>query len=71
MNKIKKKSLKKPLTLEELMNYNDKVFIPALEERFVSKKEFQDFQDKNFKILDAILKKSDILIKEKEIKQFQ
>ena len=64
--KIKKKK-SEPLTLEACINYNQKVLLPALEEKFATKKEFGDFRDSSLTNQDAILKNIDILLAEKEV----
>ena len=70
--KIRKKKLEsKPLTLEVLADYNQKVLLPALDEHFATKKEFSDFRNSSLTNQDAILKKLDILLTEKEVKQYQ
>lgn len=74
----KQKSNQRPLTLKELINYNQEVLFPFLEERFVTKKEFENFKREfeNFKNetltgQDKILKKLDILLVEKEVREYQ
>ena len=70
--KIKKrKSESKPLTLEVLADYNQKVLLPALNEHFATKKEFNDFKNSSLTNQDTILKKLDILLTEKEVKRYQ
>ena len=68
----------KPLTLDALATYNQEVLLPAMDERFVTKKEFKDFKNefKDFKNetltgQDEILKKLDIILDEKTIKEYQ
>jgi hypothetical protein len=69
----KKKSNQKPLTLDELIEYNQKVLFPFLEEIFLTKKEFQEFKNKEFQgfknevltNFDTIQKKLDVLLTEK------
>jgi hypothetical protein len=73
----KKKSNQKPLTLDELIEYNQKVLFPFLEEIFLTKKEFQEFKNKEFQgfknevltNFDAIQKKLDVLLTEKTIRE--
>jgi len=67
----KKKSTQKPLTLDTLASYNQMVLFPALEERFVTKKEFRNFKDKSLTNQDVMLKKLDILLTEKKIREYQ
>ena len=61
----------KPLTLTNLEKYNKEVLIPELEERFVVKKEFNDFKNKSLSNQDKILEKLDKLIQENEIRNYQ
>jgi hypothetical protein len=75
----KKKSNQKPLTLDELIEYNQKVLFPFLEEIFLTKKEFQEFKNKEFQgfknevltNFDAIQKKLDVLLTEKTIREYR
>jgi hypothetical protein len=77
----KKKSNQKPLTLDELIEYNQKVLFPFLEEHFaskeflkenfVTKKEFQEFKNETLTNLDAIQKKLDVLLTEKTIREYR
>ena len=67
----KKKSTQKPLTLDTLASYNQMVLFPALEECFVTKKEFRNFKDKSLTNQDVMLKKLDILLTEKKIREYQ
>jgi hypothetical protein len=67
----KKKSNQKPLTLDELIEYNQKVLMPFLEEHFVTKKEFQEFKNQVFINFDAIQKKLDVLLTEKTIREYR
>jgi len=60
-----KNKTQKPLTLDGLATYNQEVLLPAVEERFVSKKEFRTFKNKSLTNQDAMLKKLDILLTEK------
>ena len=73
-----KKNNQKPLTLKELIDYNQEVLFPFLEERFVTKKEFNnfkkeftDFKDETLSTDDKILKKLDILLTEKTVREYQ
>ena len=76
----------KPLTLDELTKYNQEVLLPAfdsridklldvkiddLKETLVSKDEFNKFKDEVLTNMDAMLKKIDILIEDKEIRKYQ
>jgi len=89
----KKKSYQKPLTLNELTNYNQKVLFPLLEERFLTKKEFelfkkidfselkkdvdrlrddlQNFKNQSLANQDKMLKKLDLLLTEKKVREYQ
>ena len=77
----KKKSNQKPLTLDELIEYNQKVLFPFLEEHFaskeflkenfVTKKEFQEFKNETLTNLDVIQKKLDVLLTEKTIREYR
>lgn len=71
MSNNKKLQLDQPLTLEMLMEYNRKILFPEMEERFVTKKEFKNSQDKIFDRLDKILKNIEVLHEEKEVRKFQ
>ena len=73
-----KKNNQKPLTLKELIDYNQEVLFPFLEEKFVTKKEFNnfkkeftDFKDETLSTDDKILKKLDILLTEKTVREYQ
>jgi hypothetical protein len=50
----------KPLTYSQLVQYTEKSLIPQLEERFVSKREFNDFKNESLGNQDKILGKLDI-----------
>jgi len=77
----KKKSNQKPLTLDELIEYNQKVLLPFLEEHFaskeflienfVTKKEFEEFKNETLTNFDAIQKKLDVLLTEKTIREYR
>ena len=76
--KRNKNKNQKPLTLKTLAAYNQEVLFPYLEERFVSRREFNDFKNemtdfKNESLTnqDAILKKLDILLIEKDVREYQ
>jgi len=65
----------KPLTLDELADYNQKVLLPAFEQRLdilkeklVTKDEFNGFKNENLTMLDSLSKKIDILLEDKEIR---
>ncbi len=68
----------KPLTLKELVDYNQKVLFPFLEETFATKKalnelrnEFNEFKNDSLTNQDAILKKLDTLLAEKTVREYQ
>jgi len=78
----------KPLTLNDLASYTQKVMLPAFDERLnklvtkdefsglknelgILKTDFNEFRNETFTSLDVMLKKLDILIEDKEIKQYQ
>ena len=63
--------LNKLITRNEFNEYNRKVLIPELKELFVTKKEFHEFKDESLINQDAMLKKLDILMEDKEVKQYQ
>ena len=80
------KENQKPLTLDQLAEYNREVLLPAfdnrinkildvkiddLKETFISKDEFNRFKDEALTNMDAMLKKLDILIEDKEIRKYQ
>ena len=67
----KEKKNQNSLTLEELVNYNQGIFLPALEEIFLTKKEFYSFKDKTLTNQDIMLKKLDILLTEKKVRDYQ
>jgi hypothetical protein len=74
----KKKSTQKPLTLDELASYNQEVLFPAMEARFVTKTEFKalktefkDFKNESLTNQDKMLKKLDILLTEKKVREYQ
>lgn len=73
-----KNKTQKPLTLDALASYNQEVLFPALEERFVTKREFanfknefKDFKNESLTNQDAALKKLDILLTEKKVREYQ
>ncbi len=66
-----KEKNQKPLTLDNLAKYNNEILFPAMEERFVIKGEFKNFQDKTLTSLDSLLNKMDILLTEKEVREYQ
>jgi len=45
---IPKRLTEKPLTISSLTQYNNKVFLPALELRFVTKKDFGEFKSEMY-----------------------
>jgi hypothetical protein len=59
------------LTLDVLAKYNQDVLFPYFEETFANKKEFTDFKNENLNGQDKILKKLDILIQEKDVRDYQ
>lgn len=76
----KKKNKQTPLTLEGLAGYNQKVLLPALGEivatkddikNFVTKQDFSDFKNETLTTLDKMLKKLDILLSEKGVREYQ
>jgi len=69
--KKSKKSKNEPLTLDVLADYNQKVLLPALEERLVTKDGFKEFKNEMSTTLDFILKKLDILLTEKTVRDYQ
>ena len=85
-NNIMPEENQKPLTLDELAKYNQEVLLPAfdnrinkildvkiddLKETLVSKNEFNRFKDEVLTNMDAMLKKLDILIEDKEVRKYQ
>lgn len=82
---VTRKQKNTPLTLDALADYNQKVLIPAFEERFANKYEFRElksdtkklnnnftkFKNESLKNQDAMLKKLDILLTEKEVREYQ
>jgi len=75
---MKKRASQKPLTLEVLVDYNQKIFLPALEENLVSKKEFNglskefiEFKDKVLTNEDTIIKKLETLLTEKKVREYR
>jgi len=88
----KQKSNQKPLTFDKLLEYHRKLLIPELEEKFVTKKdfnilktdvnflktdvktlkrEFTDFKNESLTNQDQMLKKLDILLTEKKVREYQ
>ena len=89
----KKNVIQKPLTLNELADYNQRVLFPLLEERFLTKKEFelfkkidfselkkdvdrlrddlQNFKNQSLANQDKMLKKLDLLLTEKKVREYQ
>ncbi|MEK7541025.1 MAG: hypothetical protein AAB529_02180 [Patescibacteria group bacterium] len=68
---MKKDKNQKSLTLDVLIDYNRGVFIPELKEIFSSKKELSDFKNKSLTNQDAMLKKLNVLLTEKEVREYQ
>ena len=81
----KQESLTVKTFLDTLVKYNEEVLFPFLDERFVTKTEFQglktefhglktefhEFKDESLTGQDKILKKLDVLLDEKEVRQYQ
>jgi len=68
----------KPLTLDTLANYSQQVLLPAMDERFVVKQEFNQFKqefnqfkNENLTGQDTILKRLELLLDEKEVREYQ
>lgn len=66
-----KKKNQKPLILDDLAKYSHEILFPAMEERFVTKGEFKNFKNESLTNQDSILKKLDILLTEKEVREYQ
>lgn len=80
-----KNEKQEPLTLDGLIKYNQDVLFPYLKETFAGKKEFNelkdefydfknemtDFKNETLTGQDKILKKLDILLDEKDVKDYQ
>ncbi len=76
MKKIQKSQ--KPLTLGVLIEYNQKVFFPALDEHFATKnelkefrKEFKEFKNENLTNQDKMFKKLDTILTEMKISKYR
>lgn len=80
------KEEQKPLTLDELVEYNQEVLLPAFDDRMnkllnfrladlkkdlVIKNEFNKFKDKIYTDIDKLFQKLDILLTEKEVREYQ
>jgi len=64
----------KALTLEQLIKYNQEVFLPALKSRLdklVEKKDFNNRLDKIDNSIDYLINQVDKLIQENEIRNYQ
>lgn len=61
----------KPLTLDQLVEYNQRILLPAIGEMVVSKKEFNNFKNKIYTDIDKLFQKLDILLEDKEIREYQ
>jgi hypothetical protein len=61
----------KPLTYSQLVKYTEESLIPQLEERLVTKKEFNEFKNKIYEDIDSLTGKVDKLIQENEIRNHQ
>jgi len=77
-NIMSEEKVQKPLTLNELAKYNQKVLLPAidfrideLKEELVTKKEFNKFKDKIYRDIDCLIKKVNKLLIENEIRNYQ
>ena len=68
---MKNNKNQKPLTLEILASYNREVLFPWMKENFITKTEFEDFKNKNTTSQDGMLKKLDILLTEKNVREHQ
>jgi len=69
--KNKKNKNQAPLTLEGLASYNQEVLFPFLKDNFASKKELTEFKNETITNFDRVEKKLDILLDEKEARQYQ
>ncbi|PIR72432.1 MAG: hypothetical protein COU42_01075 [Candidatus Nealsonbacteria bacterium CG10_big_fil_rev_8_21_14_0_10_36_24] len=54
----------KPLTFSKLVEYTEKSLIPQLEEKLITKDEFNEFKNKIYKDIDSLIEKVDRLIQE-------
>lgn len=63
MKRIIKSQLNEPITLRKLIDYNNKVFLPKLEETFVMKGEFYNVIVKSE---NSVLNRLDKILKEIE-----
>lgn len=77
--KNSKKEKQPPLTLEVLVKYNQDVLFPYLHDNFstkadiknfVTKDTFSEFRNETTNNFDSIFKKLDILISEKEMREY-
>lgn len=75
---MKQDKNQKPLTLDALASYNREVLFPWMEERFATKSElkelkteFKGFKNKTITSQDKILRKLDILLDEKTVREYQ
>lgn len=66
----KKPSLQ-PLTRESLATYNQEVLVPPLEKILTPKQEFSNFRNRTLTNQDKMLKKLDILLTEKKVREYQ
>lgn len=66
-----KETRQKPLTLNDLVNYNQKILFPMLKSQFVSQSDFNDFKNDTTNNFDSVLKKLDTLLDEKKVREFQ
>ena len=60
-----------PLTLQQLVGYSQEILFPAMEERFATKSELENFRNQTLSNHDQIFKKLDILLTEKEVGEYQ
>jgi len=60
-----------PLTLKDLSNFTQEVLLPAMDERFVGKKEFNSFKEETSRNFDHIFQKLDTILEEMEIRNHQ
>ena len=68
---MKNNNSQKPLTLEVLVSYNREVLFPWMQETFATKTELEDFKNKTLTSQDNMLKKLDILLTEKTVRDHQ
>lgn len=72
MKKIKTKTQsEKPLTLEVLVDYNQKVLFPFMKETFATKKELYELRNDMTTNFDKVFQQLKILMTEKEMRIYQ